>query len=68
LRPDARVLISSRLSGFGATRTSTKPTIITQRLMCYAGAAPATQPQSSAGSDEDEDGKTNRIDLADHPG
>jgi hypothetical protein len=33
-------------------QTELSRTIVTQRLMCSAGAAPATQPQSSAGSDE----------------
>ena len=49
-RPGAQVLISSRLSGLGATRMSTKPAAASQASIRSAGAAPATQPQTSAGS------------------
>ena len=48
--PGAQVLISSRLSAFGVTRTSTKPASASQVSVSCIVAAPAMQPHSSAGS------------------
>src|SRR5271165_6841645 len=50
-RPGAQVLISSQLSGFGVTRTSTNPRLASQPSTRSAGAAPAMQPHNKAGSD-----------------
>ena len=48
--PGAQVLISSRLSALGVTRTSTKPASASQVSVSCTVAAPAMQPHSSAGS------------------
>ena len=48
--PGAQVLMSSRLSAFGVTRISTKPASASQVSVSATVAAPAIQPQSSAGS------------------
>src|SRR5262245_16586862 len=49
-RPGAQLATSSRLSGFGVTRTSVKPACASQVSIRSIGAAPAMQPHKRAGS------------------
>src|ERR1700730_15836202 len=49
-RPGAQLATSSRLSGFGVTRTSVKPACTSQVSIRSTGAAPAMQPHKRAGS------------------
>src|SRR5437868_12014490 len=48
--PGAQLLISSRLSALGVTRTSTNPASASQASVSAIVAAPAMQPHSRAGS------------------